>query len=64
MNYVQMLKKTMDEAKPATGMSADNIAAALAAITDRLKGPLGNAERIILCAERASLRKAQAAGGE
>lgn len=61
MNYYQMLKREMDRAVPATGQSREELEAGIAAIGKALIGPLGDGERIGLCADRASLRKALAA---
>lgn len=58
MDYTKALKKILDEAKPATGMSRDELQARIAEINEMLKKPMGNAERIMLCGDRASLRKA------
>lgn len=61
MSYAQVLKKVVDAAKPVVGASRSEIEDALKDISALLKGPMSNAERILLCEERASLKKALAA---
>lgn len=62
MNYAKALQKAIDQAPTATGgIKRADIEAQIAAIGDELKRPMGNAARIMLCADRASLRKALAA---
>jgi hypothetical protein len=60
-NYAEVLKHLTDEAIPATGLSREQIEANLAALTVKLKGPMDNVSRLLLCEDRASLRKALAA---
>jgi predicted unusual protein kinase regulating ubiquinone biosynthesis (AarF/ABC1/UbiB family) len=61
MNYAQTLKKLTDEAPPASWLTREQLEAALAAITQSLKGPMSDGERLILCEDRSSRRKALAA---
>lgn len=61
MTYATALAKALKEAPTATGLSREDLERRIADITDALKGPVGNTERIMLCADRASLRKALAA---
>lgn len=58
MQYAKALKKATDEAKPVLGFSRAELQRRIALITEDLKGPMSNAERIDLCAVRASYRKA------
>lgn len=59
MSYAKKLKRAMDEAEPAgPGLSRGELMRRIASITERLKGPMSDAERIMLCADRASFRKA------
>ena len=60
MTYAKTLKRAIDNAEPATGMTRTEVEAAIAGISRQLVGPIGNAERIMLCADRAALRKALA----
>ena len=58
MTYTKELKKALDEAKPlGGGYSHDELCRRISEITERLKRPVGNTERILLCADRAALRK-------
>lgn len=61
MLYAAALKKVIDEAKPATGLTRTELEERIAAVSDELKRPLGDAMRIMLCGDRASFRKALAA---
>lgn len=61
MNYAETLDQVMNETPAATGLKRAEIEAGIAAISTRLTRPCGDAERILLCADRASLRKALAA---
>jgi hypothetical protein len=58
MRYLVALKKALDEAKPAKGLTRAELEDGIAKITTDLKSPMGDAERIMLCADRESLRKA------
>ncbi len=64
MRYAAALSKALDEAPAApAGLTRAEIEAAIAALDADLKRPCGDALRITLCAERASLRRALAATG-
>lgn len=52
MQYAKALKKAIDQAKPVMGFSRDELHRRIARITEDLKGPLDNADRISLCAMR------------
>jgi hypothetical protein len=58
MRYSVALRKALDKAKPAEGLSRTELEEGIAKITEDLKSPMGDAERIMLCADRESLRKA------
>lgn len=58
MLYANALGKVIDAAKPAIMCSREELKEGIAKISKKLKAPLGDAERILLCGERASLRKA------
>lgn len=60
MNYSRALEKIQKEAAPATGMTRAELEAAITSITTQLIGPMSNVERILLCGDRSSLRKALA----
>lgn len=59
--YAKLLKSVIDGVPPATGMTRSEMEAEIASITEQLKRPIGDAMRIILCGDRAALRKALAA---
>lgn len=61
MQYAEALAKVLDEAPPATGLTRAEIEAQIATINAQLLRPCGDALRIMLCGDRASLRKALAA---
>ena len=61
MRYANALARATQEMSPATGLDRAEIERLIAGINDELKRPVGDAERIMLCADRASLRKALAA---
>lgn len=46
------MKKAEESAKYPLSLSREEIEAAIQEITDWLRGPMANSERIILCAER------------
>lgn len=56
--YAKLLKEVIDTAPPATSTDRAELKGQLVAITKELSGPMSNAERILLCEERASIRKA------
>lgn len=56
--YHNALEKVLDEAKPVEGYSREELESGIADISKQLRGSLGNAERILLCGDRESLRKA------
>ena len=58
MSYASILKKALDEVPAAQGLDRADLEARIAGITKQLKGPASNTERIMLCADRAALRKA------
>lgn len=60
MHYAKALAAALDEAAPATGMTRAEIEAGIAAINEELRRPCGDALRIMMCADRAALRKALA----
>lgn len=58
MQYSVALKKALAEAKPlGEGYSRCELERRIAAISEQLKRPMCDAERIMLCADRESLRK-------
>ena len=59
-DYAKVLKKVLDSASVAQGMSRVELEAEIASITEQLKHPVGDGMRIILCGERASCRQALA----
>lgn len=63
MQYAKALKRAQGKALSAVGLSRAELEECIAAIGKALISPLlgGDAERIMLCADRASLRKALAA---
>ena len=58
MRYAAALEKAVNEAPAAVGMTREEIEQRIAAINAELKRPVGDAMRIMLCSDRASLRKA------
>lgn len=56
--YAKLLKEVIDAAPPAASTNRAELKAQLAEIAKWLAGPMSNAERILLCEERASIRKA------
>lgn len=58
-SYLKALKKVMHNDAPArpTSMSRQEIESAIAAISEQLKQPLSNAERLWLVEDRVELRK-------
>ena len=59
--YANALARATRGASPATGLDRAEIERLITGINDELKRPVGDAERIMLCADRASLRRALAA---
>lgn len=58
MRYSAALRKALIEAKPlGGGYSESELRRRIAAISEQLKAPMGDLERILLCADRGSLRK-------
>lgn len=58
--YAKLLKEAIDTAAPASSTDRAELKGQLVAINKELSGPMSNAERILLCEERASIRKALA----
>ena len=57
MNYYEALKKTMDKARPVTGLTRRQIDDGIAQISKTLTGPMRDSDRIRLCGHLASLKK-------
>lgn len=56
--YAEALRKALDEAREAIGVDPDEARQRIAEITARLiNEPMSDVERIMLCEDRASLRK-------
>ena len=56
--YYGVLEQELKKAKPATGFSRAELVEQIDKINELLRGSVPNFERIGLCADRASLRKA------
>lgn len=60
MNYVEALKKVIDDEPAAAGYSRGELMRRIEMIGQQLKGPIPNVERISLCGHRAAYQKALA----
>lgn len=56
--YGQFLHDMVTNAKPAASTDRAKLEAGLATINEQLKRPMSNVERLMLCEDRASIRKA------